>query len=83
LNNAQRVDEVKVKMETSDDEQTTTIVAEGGKEDLERFSKALMLPERGKVYIKGMFDDGLVGSSVGAAASEQDGGSTAGKGFGN
>jgi len=82
-NNAQRVDEVKVKMETSDDEQTTTIVAEGGKEDLERFSKALMLPERGKVYIKGMFDDGLVGSSVGAAASEQDGGSTAGKGFGN
>jgi len=83
-NNAQRVDEVKVKMETSDDEQTTTIVAEGGKEDLERFSKALMLPERGKVYIKGMFDDGVVGSSVGAAvASEQDSGSTAGKGFGN
>lgn len=55
-NNAQRVDEVKVKMETSDDEQTTSIIAEGGKEDLERFSKTLVLPERGKVYIKGVFE---------------------------
>ena len=55
-NNAQRVDEVKVKMETSDDEQVTSIIAEGGKEDLERFSKTLVLPERGKVYIKGVFE---------------------------
>jgi hypothetical protein len=28
---------VKIKMETSDDEQLTTIIAEGGKEDLERY----------------------------------------------
>lgn len=56
-NNAQRVDEVSVKMETSDDEQTSSIVARGGKEDLERFSKALALQERGKVYVKGIFDD--------------------------
>lgn len=55
-NNAQRVDEVKVKMETSDDEQVTSIIAEGGKEDLERFSKTLVLPERGKVYVKGVFE---------------------------
>lgn len=57
-NNANREDEVKIKMETSDDEQITSIVAQGGKEDLERFSKALELPERGKVYVKGIFDAG-------------------------
>ena len=56
-NNAQREDKVTIKMESSDDEQTTTILAQGGKEDLERFSKALLLPERGKVYVKGIFDD--------------------------
>jgi hypothetical protein len=55
-NNAQRVDEVTVKMETSDDEQITSIIAQGGKEDLERFSKSLELPERGKVYVRGMFE---------------------------
>jgi len=68
-NNAQRVDEVKIKMETSDDEQTTSIIAEGGKEDLERFSKALMLPERGKVYIKGVFDEGMGAGGTAAAMS--------------
>lgn len=31
-NNAQRVDTVKVKMETSDDDQIVTVIAEGGKE---------------------------------------------------
>ncbi len=55
--NAQRTDEVKVKIETSDDDQVTSIIAQGGKEDLERFSKTLQLPERGKVYVKGLFDD--------------------------
>lgn len=56
-NNAQRVDEIQVKMETSDDEQTTSIIVQGDKEDLERFSKALNLLERGKVYVKGLFDE--------------------------
>lgn len=55
-NNAQRVDEVAIKMETSDDDQITSIIAQGGKEDLERFSKTLNLPERGKVYVKGLFE---------------------------
>lgn len=54
--NAQREDKVKVKMETSDDDQITSIIAEGGKEDLERFSKTLQLAERGKVYIRGIFE---------------------------
>ena len=55
--NAQRTDEVQIKIETSDDDQVTSIISLGGKEDLERFSKTLQLPERGKVYVKGMFDD--------------------------
>lgn len=55
-NNAQRVDEVVVKLETSDDDQVNTIIAQGGKEDLERFAKSLNLPERGKVYIRGLFE---------------------------
>lgn len=54
--NAQRVDEVQVKIETSDDDSTTSIIALGGKEDLERFSRTLELSERGKVYIKGIFE---------------------------
>lgn len=65
-NNAQRVDEIKIRMETSDDEQMTSITAQGGKEDLERFSKTLNLPERGKVYIKGIFetDEPLLGAPI-------------------
>ena len=54
--NAQREDVFKIKMETSDDDQITNLIAEGGKEDLERFSKTLNLPEKGKVYVKGMFE---------------------------
>ena len=54
--NAQRVDEVQVKIETSDDDSTTSIIALGGKDDLERFSRTLELSERGKVYIKGIFE---------------------------
>jgi hypothetical protein len=54
--NAQREDIVNVKMETSDDEQVTSISVTGGKDELERFSKALALPERGKVYVKGLFE---------------------------
>ena len=30
-------------METSDDEQITSVIAQGGKEDLERFSKTLQV----------------------------------------
>ena len=63
-NNAQRIDEVQVKMETSDDEQVTSIISRGGKEDLERFSSTLNLPERGKVYVKGIFDGGNVDSEL-------------------
>mmetsp|Transcript_1078 Transcript_1078/g.1206 ORF Transcript_1078/g.1206 Transcript_1078/m.1206 type:complete len:302 (+) Transcript_1078:91-996(+) len=65
--NAQGENTVKVKMETSDDEQTTSIMCEGGKEDLERFSKTMDYVERGKVFIKGLID-GEETSPEGAAA---------------
>lgn len=55
-NNAQREDVIKLKMETADDESSISITAQGGKDDLEEFSKALELPERGKVYVKGIFE---------------------------
>ena len=78
-NNAQREETIKVKMETSDDEQTTTIIAEGGKEDLERFSKTLSLPERGKVYIKGMFDEPIDEAAAAAKVMMQSEMTDAGK----
>lgn len=56
-NNARRIDEVIIKMEASDDEKITSIFVQGDKEDLERFSETLNLAERGKVYIKGIFDN--------------------------
>lgn len=55
-NNAQRIDEVKVKIETSDDDQLISIIAQGGKDDLERFSRALNFVEKGKIYVKGIFE---------------------------
>jgi hypothetical protein len=66
--NAQREDKVVVRMETSDDDQTTSIIAQGGKEDLERFSKALDLSERGKVYVKGIFEGDDTAEPTGADA---------------
>lgn len=38
-------------------------------EDLERFSKALNLSERGKVYVKGMFEGGSDSVEAEAAAA--------------
>mmetsp|Transcript_29954 Transcript_29954/g.41159 ORF Transcript_29954/g.41159 Transcript_29954/m.41159 type:complete len:288 (-) Transcript_29954:58-921(-) len=69
-NNAQSENQVKVKMETSDDEETVSITAEGGKEDLERFSQRLALTERGKVYVRGLFDSSeeKIDVSVGSGA---------------
>ena len=44
-------------MEASDDEAVISIAAQGDKEDLERFSKALNFPEKGKVYVKGLLEE--------------------------
>ncbi|EFN50526.1 hypothetical protein CHLNCDRAFT_33426, partial [Chlorella variabilis] len=50
--NAERTEEFRVKMVTSDDEQTTDIVVEGDDEEIERFWKELGLMEKGKVLVK-------------------------------
>ncbi|KAL4422257.1 hypothetical protein ABPG75_008454 [Micractinium tetrahymenae] len=52
--NAERTEEFKVKMVTSDDEQTTDIVVQGDDEEIERFWKELGLMEKGKVLVKGI-----------------------------
>lgn len=52
--NAERTEEFRVKMVSSDDEQTTDIVVEGDDEEIERFWKELELNEKGKVLVKGL-----------------------------
>jgi hypothetical protein len=52
--NAERTEEFRVKMVTSDDERTTDIVVEGDDEEIERFWKELGLTEKGKVLVKGI-----------------------------
>jgi len=45
-----------VKMVTADDEQTTDIIVEGDKEEIERMTKELQLMEKGKIYVKGLLE---------------------------
>jgi len=56
MSRAERVEQVKVKMVTSDDEKTTDIVLEGDQEEVERLRKELDLKEKGKVYVKGILE---------------------------
>lgn len=56
MKNADRQEEVRVKMVTSDDDKTTDITVEGDEEELDRLSKELGLMEKGKVYVKGLFE---------------------------
>ena len=41
-------------MTTSDDDLLTDVAVEGDAEEAERLSKTLGLPEKGKVYVKGI-----------------------------
>ncbi|GAB4821324.1 hypothetical protein N2152v2_008370 [Parachlorella kessleri] len=56
LKKADRQEEVKVKMVTSDDGLITDITLEGDEEELDRFSKEMNLMEKGKVRVKGLFE---------------------------
>merc|ERR1712060_440700 len=53
---AGRIEEVKVKMVTSDDELTTDIVVEGPEEELESMRKELEFNEKGMILIKGILE---------------------------
>ena len=47
---------MQVKMVTSDDEQSTDILVEGDKEEIDRMTRELQLQEKGKVYVKGLLE---------------------------
>ncbi|GAX84715.1 hypothetical protein CEUSTIGMA_g12137.t1 [Chlamydomonas eustigma] len=51
-----REEEMKIKMVTSDDNQTIDILIEGDIEEITRFSKELQLMEKGMVYVKGILE---------------------------
>ena len=56
MNNAERKEEMKVKMVTADDDLTVDIVVEGDVEEIERFRRELNLIEKGMVYVKGVLE---------------------------
>lgn len=43
-------------MVTADDEQTTDVLVEGDKEEIDRMMRELQLWEKGKVYVKGILE---------------------------
>ena len=44
-------------MMTADNEQTTDIIVEGDREEVERLRKELSLFEKGKEYVKGILEN--------------------------
>jgi len=52
--NANRNEEVQVKMVTSDDDMETDIIVQGDAEEIERFWKTLGFAEKGMVYVEGI-----------------------------
>jgi len=56
LDNAERTDQVTVKIITEDDEMTAEVVVQGDEEEVDRFQKTLDLREKGMVYVKGLLE---------------------------
>ena len=56
LDNAERTDQISVKIITEDDEMTSDVVVQGDDEEVERFQKTLDLREKGMVYVKGILE---------------------------
>ena len=57
LDNAERTEQVSVKIITEDDEMSSEIIVQGDDEEIDRFQKTLDLREKGMVYVKGIFQD--------------------------
>jgi len=51
-----RVDDIKVKLQASDDETENEVVIEGNDEELDRLWRALELTEKGMVKVEGILD---------------------------
>ena len=56
LDNAERTDQITVKITTEDDETSSEVVVQGNDEEVNRLQKALDLREKGKVYVKGALE---------------------------
>jgi hypothetical protein len=56
LDNAERTEQVTVKIVTDDDETTADIIVQGDDEEIGRFQKTLDLREKGMVYVKGILE---------------------------
>ena len=56
MQNANRKEQFKIKMVTSDDDSVTDIVVEGDEEEIDRFRKELELLEKGMEYVKGILE---------------------------
>lgn len=54
LDNAERSEQVSVKIVTEDDEMSADIIVQGDEEEIERFQKTLDLREKGMLYVKGI-----------------------------
>ena len=61
--------EVKVKLEMNDGETQAEMLVQGVKEDLERMARMMDLQERGKVRIRGIFEDAANGAPSGGGAA--------------
>jgi len=54
LDNAERSEQISVKIVTEDDETVSDVIIQGDEEEVERFQKTLDLREKGMVYVKGI-----------------------------
>ncbi len=54
--NAGRKEVMKVKIVTSDDEQTSDVIIEGDANEIERCARELQMVEKGKIYVKGLLE---------------------------
>lgn len=56
LDNAERTDQITVKIVTEDDEMSAEVLVQGNEEEVDRLQKALDLREKGMVYVKGVLE---------------------------
>jgi len=56
LDNAERTEQITVKIVTEDDESSSEVIVQGDEEEVDRFQKTLDMREKGMVYVKGLLE---------------------------
>jgi len=56
LDNAERTEQITVKIVTEDDESSSDVIVQGDEEEVDRFQKTLDMREKGMVYVKGLLE---------------------------